>query len=70
MTVQGRIKRYLGRWPGRTATQVARAIKVHPATVSSILYRDHRRGLVNRSYNGGPRNGKMYYAYNKMVNGE
>lgn len=63
MTVQGRIRKYLGRWPGRTATQVARAIQEDPATVSSILYRDWEAGLIERNGGGGPRNGMQYGRY-------
>lgn len=40
--------RLLGRFPGVTAGQLAEVLRVHPSTVTGILKRLQRRGLISR----------------------
>jgi DNA-binding MarR family transcriptional regulator len=42
------VVRILGRSPGRTAGELARAMCVHPSTLTGVLRRLEARGLVER----------------------
>lgn len=45
---QRMVVRLLGRFPGMTARQLADTLKLHPSTVSGLLKRLEKRGLVDR----------------------
>ena len=42
------VLRILGRFPGMPAGQVARVLRVHPSTLTGILHRLDRKGLIRR----------------------
>jgi hypothetical protein len=44
-----RAVRYARRYPGKTATEIAHAIKADPASVSSALNKAARAGLLTRT---------------------
>jgi predicted transcriptional regulator len=55
------IDAYVTNHPGRSATEIARAIKRTPAAVSGILNRLIKRGQIHRVPGGGPQGGYIYF---------
>ena len=48
-TIHQKAVRYARRYPGKTATDIANAIKENPATVSKSLYRAWRKKELSRN---------------------
>ena len=74
MTLTKRAISYARKYPGRTATEIANALRAKPSSVSSILYRASKTGLLERKEGepsrevpwqreggGGPLGGATYY---------
>jgi Mn-dependent DtxR family transcriptional regulator len=53
-------QRYLREHPNRTATEIARALKVKLSSLSSILRQAVAKKLLSRHPGGGPRGGYTY----------
>ena len=61
-TLTSRLRSAVARKPGRTATQLAHALKADPASVSSLLYRWVVSGSLFRTTGvKGPRGGWTYF---------
>jgi hypothetical protein len=72
-TLTKRAITYTKKYPGRSATEIANALHARPSSVSSILYRACRAGLLtrregeasagpwHRQNGGGPSGGATYY---------
>jgi hypothetical protein len=72
-TLTKRAITYAKKYPGRSATEIANALHARPSSVSSILYRACRAGLLtrregeasagpwHRKDGGGPSGGASYY---------
>lgn len=63
MTTRDQIKKYLGRWPNKTAWQISQAIGRSAGLVSGVLSKDAKSRKVKVSRNKGPRGGKVYAGY-------
>lgn len=63
MTTRDQIKKYLGRWPNRTAWQIAQAIGKSAGLVSSVLTKDVKARKVKVARSKGPRGGRAYAGY-------
>ena len=50
------VVRVVGRFPGIPAGQLAAALRIHPSTVSDVVQRLERRGLIQRTRD--PRDGR------------
>lgn len=70
MKTREMISKYLGRWPNKTATQVAQAIGKSAGLVSGILSTDADKRLVKVSRSKGPRGGVVYVGYKPTTKGK
>ena len=62
MSIEKRVLEYVDLHPGKTATQVAHALRARPGTVSGILNRlSKAKGGLKRVDGVGPRGGYGYY---------
>jgi predicted ArsR family transcriptional regulator len=65
MTTRDQIKRYLGRWPNKTAWQISQAIGVSAGLVSRTLNEDMKKRRVKVARSKGPRGGRAFAGYRK-----
>ena len=63
MTTRDQIKRYLGRWPNKTAWQISQAIGKSAGLVSAVLAKDVKSRKVKVARSKGPRGGRSYVGY-------
>jgi hypothetical protein len=59
-TLADKIRAYVWATPGRTATQIAKAIQERPGSVSSFLHKAWRDGTMRRRLHRGPRGGAVW----------
>ena len=60
-TLADKIRVYVMTHPGRSATQIAKAIKARPGSVSSFLHKAWRDRTIRRTWGGGPRGGATWF---------
>jgi hypothetical protein len=60
-TVQNMTIEYLERNPGKSSCTIAKAIDAKNGTVSSLLRKMERKGLVRSKNGGGPRGGDIWF---------